>query len=285
MDAQPTDAAQVGCASMLHPPYTSGRYYPFSRPIWQIRLDTHFFAQAVTPMTFLQRSPYLTDIKKAHWMGQPTAQDRQTRRFPMLLAKRSVRSLLRFQPAIEILEGRSLMSAGITIVGHEMDITAGTPGSTISVTDNGAGAVSAWMKTGSQTISQVGQGISKVVIHGGDGNDIIYFQDSGVLKSALELDIDTGAGSDHEYLNFQRGISGAPVALNLAAGSGADSVDLSFGNIQNSKVNVKANLHSSSDIFSSVVFYGLSGNSMLNYNIQGNGMADRVVLNFMGDSE
>ncbi|HLW64068.1 MAG TPA: hypothetical protein VKS79_02035 [Gemmataceae bacterium] len=200
----------------------------------------------------------------------------------MLLAKRPVRPYRHFQPAIEVLEGRALMSAGITIVGHEMDITGGMPGSTISVTDNGSGTMSAWMKTGTLMTSQVAQNINKVVIHGGDGNDIIYFQNSGVLKHALELDIDTGAGSDHEYLNFQRGLNGAHLGLDLVAGAGADSVDLSFGNIQNSKVNVNANLHSSKDVFSSVLFYGLSGNSALNYNIQGNGMADHVVLNFMG---
>jgi hypothetical protein len=175
-----------------------------------------------------------------------------------------------------------LLSAGITIIGHEMDIQADTSGSTISVTDNGTGSVNVWMKTGSQTMSQVGLGINKMVIHGGDGNDIIYVQNSSVLKHALELDIDPGKGNDHEYLNFQRGISGAPLSLDLAAGAGADSVDLSFGNIQNSNVNVKANLHNNKDIFSSVLFYGLSGTSTLNYNIQGNGMADHVILNFIG---
>ena len=200
----------------------------------------------------------------------------------MVLAKRSARSLQRFHPTIEVLEGRALLSAGITIVGHEMDINADSAGSTISVTDNGTGTMSAWVKTGSQTISQVGQGIDKVVIQGGNGNDIIYVQNSSVLKHALELDIDTGGGSDHEYLNFQRGLSGAPMSLNLATGAGADSVYLSFGNILNSKVNVNASLHNNYDMFSAVVFYGLSGNSTLNYNIQGNGKADHVDVNLMG---
>src|SRR5262249_19787728 len=53
-------------ASMLGPPYMSRRYYPSSRTIWQIRLDMHFFAQALAPIPFLERSPYLTDSK--HWL-------------------------------------------------------------------------------------------------------------------------------------------------------------------------------------------------------------------------
>ena len=202
----------------------------------------------------------------------------------MHLAKRSaVRPISRsFRPSIEVLEGRALPSAGITIVGHEMDVQADNAGSTISVTDDGNGTLSAWVKTGTQTISQIGHGINKVVIHGGDGNDVVYFQTSGILRQALELDVDTGAGSDRENLNLQRGINGTALTTNLTEGPGADSINLSFGSIQNANVNVNASLHSSRDYFSSVVFYGVSGNSTLNYNIQGNGSADHVDLNLMG---
>src|SRR5207245_384721 len=109
--------------------------------------------------------------------------DRHSRRIDMHFGTRSaIRPLFRsFRPALEVLEGRALLSAAITVNGSEMDIQADYAGSTISVTDNGSGTMNAWVKTGSQSISQIGHGISKLVIHGGNGNDIAYFQTKGTL--------------------------------------------------------------------------------------------------------
>jgi len=195
----------------------------------------------------------------------------------------SVRPLSRsFKPLLEILEGRALLSAAITIVGHEMDIQADNAGSIISVTDDGSGTMNAWVKTGNQSINQMGHGINKLVIHGGAGNDHAYFQTKGTLLHALELDMDLGAGNDNADLNFDRGISGAPVHLNLGAGMGLDSMDLTFGNIANSEVDVTGNLGHKHDTFHSVLFGGLSGNSVLNYNLQGNGAANLVDLDLRG---
>lgn len=187
-----------------------------------------------------------------------------------------------FQPRLVALEGREVPSATATVLGNKLTIQADSTGSMISIRDDGLGNVTATVQSSTGTVTAKGAHISQIAVNGSAANDTVVFALNGTLKTALEMDLDLGAGNDHAYMDFYRGVANSALNVNVNAGAGNDSVESIYGTMTNAAVSYKASLGTGNDGSNVTLFNGLSGNSKATFDVAGETGADRVDFNVMG---
>lgn len=200
----------------------------------------------------------------------------------MQFSKQSNSEFASFKPAVNVLEGRELPSATISVAGGKMEITGDNAANAVVIRDDGSGNVSATVITGSSQASRTASKINQIVIHTQGGDDSVSFQLTKNMLTALDLDIDLGAGNDRAAIDLYRGLSGVPLDISLDGGAGYDSAQVQFGAINNSNVHLNASLGQGSDTMNVVFFNGVSGTSTVDANIAGASGADRIDCNVMG---
>jgi hypothetical protein len=186
-----------------------------------------------------------------------------------------------FKPELSVLDQRTVPSASVSVAGSKMIIQADDLGGLVQIRDDGRGNVTVGGPNGSALLGR-GAGIKQIVVHGGDGNDVIDFRTTGMLRHMLELDMDLNSGNDRAYLDLYRGISGVPLNIDIEGGTGNDSVEAHFGTISNGYVTFNAALGEGNDSATIALFKGLSGNSQASFGLSGDSGADRFDLNIMG---
>lgn len=182
-----------------------------------------------------------------------------------------------FKPELVALETRSVPSATVSVAGAKMTINTDPLGGLVQIRDDGRGNVT--VNGGGVTQAA---GIKQIVVEGGAGTDTIDFRTTGNLLHALDIHVNLGAGTDRAYFDLYRGISGVPLDIDIAAGTGPDSVDVMFGAITAATVNVHAAMGYGADTTTVTMFNGASGASRVNLDVAGETGADRVDLNVMG---
>ena len=187
-----------------------------------------------------------------------------------------------FQPLLLALERREVPSATAAITGGKLAIHADNAGDYITIRDDGKGDVTASLKSATGTTTIKGSHISQISVLGGDGTDTVNFGLTGNMLTALELDMDLGAGNDHAYMDFYAGISNTALNVDVHGGAGNDSVESIYGLMNNAKVAYHAALGDGADSSSVTLFQGLSGKSTASFDVAGETGADRLDFNVMG---
>src|SRR5205085_1648330 len=148
-------------------------------------------------------------------------QSRQSRRNLMHHGRHSSS----FKPQLHACEERAVPSASVAVIGHRLAIHSDNMASLITVRDDGQGHVGASIKSAAGIISASGSNINEIDIVGGTAKDNVDFRTTGALITALTLDMDLGAGNDRAYMDFYRGVSAAPLNVDIHGDSGSDSVE------------------------------------------------------------
>jgi hypothetical protein len=148
---------------------------------------------------------------------------------------------------LELLEHR-WCPARISITHHIMTVVGDRTSDTITITDDGAGNVSASIANSVHTITGSGTGIVAVRLSGREGSDTLNYTLTGNLTTDRAVAITGGHGTDKVNLDFGAGVNGAKLGVAVHTDSGADTVNMKFGAIKNhSKVQVVDELGNGDD--------------------------------------
>jgi hypothetical protein len=188
----------------------------------------------------------------------------------------------RFVPQVRALEDRCCPNAAIAVHGHSMLINGGADGSTVRVTDDGHGAVTATVRSGAQTVSAQGTSIGRIDIHTAGTGDSVDFRLTGALAHDLALNLGLGAGGDRAGLDFSAGVTGAGLQVYVAGGPGADRVQAAFGTIQNAAVSFQAQLGAGDDTVGVAFQGGIAGRSQVFVGLDGGAGDDRMTFTEQG---
>jgi hypothetical protein len=200
----------------------------------------------------------------------------------MRFSKQTNSQFAPFKPELGVLERREVPSATVTVVGGKMEITGDGSANAVVIRDDGSGNVSATVVTGSTQVTRSASKVNQIVVHTLGGDDSVSFQLTRNMLTALDLDVDVGAGNDRVAIDLYRGVSGVPLEIEIDGGVGYDSAQVQFGKINNANVTLDASLGQDSDSANVVFFDGVSGNSKIDANVSGDTGADRVDFNIMG---
>src|SRR5262245_62163810 len=121
----------------------------------------------------------------------------------------------RFAPRVELLEHRWCPSCTVTVHGDVMRIVGDGGVNAVTVTDDGAGNVTAACDTASAT----GSGIRKIIIDTKGGADTVTVDVTGELTTRLDLRLELGSGNDTADLAFAAISDELKVKADLGSGN------------------------------------------------------------------
>lgn len=189
----------------------------------------------------------------------------------------------------DVLEDRNcpstvIVDAGVLVVQGDDEANS------IAITDDGAGNLTAVVDGQTYNASN----ISKVVVHGRDGDDDFSYQLTGERTTGLRLNLHMGDDNDLVTLDFAAGFSGPHLKVNLHTGKGDDQVFTTLGDLTNVDLFFNVHLHKGDDLFDldlvgstdaedpTILLPGEITNSRVRFHVFGHQGADIVDIDALG---
>ena len=187
----------------------------------------------------------------------------------------------RVRPQLETLEDRCCPSAvGLHVATPVLVVSGSASDSTIIVRDDGRGDVTVTLngKTKSYT------GVQTIDIESKTADDHINYALTNTLKQSETLNLDLGKGNDEVRLDFTKGVSAPKLNVNINGGGGRGDNEVAavFGNIDNTDLNLNAQLGGGWDHFLAQFKGDLQGHADVNVNVNGGRLVDGVSVQMRG---
>jgi len=130
-------------------------------------------------------------------------------------------------PTLETLEGRDCPSVDAFVVGHTLVVRGDDADNTVTITDDGLGAVSADID--GTTVD--GTDIRRINVQTRDGNDTVTYTASASLSASRNLGIDLGKGDDTFTMDAASGITSGSLNVSLHGHQGDNTATITLGTI------------------------------------------------------
>lgn len=171
----------------------------------------------------------------------------------------------RFFPNLESLENRCCPSVSVVRVFNTLIVQGDGADNTVTITDQGNGAISASITGSSGNAANSGANIRNVVVYTRGGNDTVNYQLTAAKTASLNLAIDLGSYQDgtgntnNVNLDFDQNISCPWLTIGVTGTRGQDHVFAEFGAITNTYLNYAAYLGANNDSFEAVLGGNING--------------------------
>ncbi len=183
----------------------------------------------------------------------------------------------RLLPVVESLENRWCPATSITFTGSSMVIQGDNLANDVTITDDGAGGVSATITSPAGDTSASGSGITNIqVITGGD-DDTVDYTFSDALTTDRVITLNLGAGDDQATVDASPGVIQADLILKANTNAGDDTLTGIFGDVLQSNVQISGQLGNGDD--SVQLDFGTILDSTVGINVTEGQGADQMTVN------
>jgi hypothetical protein len=164
---------------------------------------------------------------------------------------------------LERLELRDCPSS-VVFSNHALILTSTGTSDTISISDNGAGTMTASISDDGHVVKETFKGVTSLeVITPAKGNDQINYTLTAPLTTSETMKFLLGSDNVQANLNFSKGVSAPSLAIQLQTGSNSDQVDAVFGAIKNTKLTFDTTLKGFNDQFAVNLNGALTGTAQV----------------------
>jgi hypothetical protein len=186
-------------------------------------------------------------------------------------------------PTLERLEIRDCPSS-VVFSNHTLVLTSTGTSDIISISDNGAGTMTASISGAGHVVKETFKGVTTLkVITPAKGDDQVNYALTAPMTTSETMKFLLGSDNVQANLNFSKGVSAPSLAIQLQTGSNSDQVDAVFGAIKNTKLTVDTTLKGFNDQYAVFLDGALTGTAQVLFNTYAGHGYNGVDINAKGN--